>query len=216
MSNSGNKERLFIVGAGGQARVVLSIVRSLGLWNPMSIIDTSFRGTEEKIDGIEVSGGIATIEPRTFDTNRCVLAIGCNRERRRWRTELRHRGFEFPSLVSPLSLVDETATIGQGSIVCPFAFVGPSAVIGKNTIVNTRASIEHESRVGDHCHISPSTTLAGRCRVGNEVLIGMHSCILPNITIGDSITVGALSMVNKNLLEPGVYFGSPARRRIDS
>ena len=47
-------------------------------------------------------------------------------------------------------------------------------------------------------------------RVGNHVSIGTNATILP-VTIGDRIVVGAGSVVTRDLVEPGIYAGNPAR-----
>ena len=53
---------------------------------------------------------------------------------------------------------------------------------------------------------------SGKVTLGKHVIIGSGSVILPSVTIGDGSSVGALSLVNKNLEEWGMYFGSPAIR----
>ena len=47
-------------------------------------------------------------------------------------------------------------------------------------------------------------------RVGNHVSIGTNATILP-VSICDHVVVGAGAVVTKDLTEPGVYAGNPAR-----
>jgi acetyltransferase-like isoleucine patch superfamily enzyme len=47
--------------------------------------------------------------------------------------------------------------------------------------------------------------------IGNNVSIGTNSTILP-VKIADDIVVGAGAVVTKDLLEPGIYAGNPARK----
>jgi serine acetyltransferase len=48
--------------------------------------------------------------------------------------------------------------------------------------------------------------------LGDNVVIGANSVVLGPIDICDNVVIGALSLVNKSILEPGVYVGIPARK----
>jgi len=48
-------------------------------------------------------------------------------------------------------------------------------------------------------------------RIGSHVSIGTNATILP-VRITDHVVVGAGSVVTKDLLEPGIYAGNPARK----
>jgi acetyltransferase-like isoleucine patch superfamily enzyme len=47
--------------------------------------------------------------------------------------------------------------------------------------------------------------------IGNNVSIGTNATILP-VTICDNVVVGAGAVVTRNIVEPGVYAGNPARK----
>lgn len=49
-------------------------------------------------------------------------------------------------------------------------------------------------------------------RVGNRVSIGSNATILP-VTICDDVVVGAGSVVTRDITEPGIYAGNPARKK---
>ena len=48
-------------------------------------------------------------------------------------------------------------------------------------------------------------------QIGNSVSIGSNATILP-ISICDKVVIGAGSVVTKNITEPGVYVGNPAKK----
>jgi acetyltransferase-like isoleucine patch superfamily enzyme len=50
---------------------------------------------------------------------------------------------------------------------------------------------------------------SGKVKLHKHVIIGANSVILPKITINEGSSVGALSLVNRDLNEWGIYFGSP-------
>jgi acetyltransferase-like isoleucine patch superfamily enzyme len=47
-------------------------------------------------------------------------------------------------------------------------------------------------------------------KVGNHVSIGTNATILP-VNICDNVVIGAGSVVTKDINEPGIYAGNPAR-----
>lgn len=51
--------------------------------------------------------------------------------------------------------------------------------------------------------------------LGDNVVIGANSVIIGPVRICDNVTIGAMSLVNKDIVEPGVYVGSPARKVSD-
>ncbi len=47
-------------------------------------------------------------------------------------------------------------------------------------------------------------------KLGNHVSIGTNATILP-VTICDQVVIGAGAVVTKDIVEPGIYAGNPAR-----
>ncbi len=52
----------------------------------------------------------------------------------------------------------------------------------------------------------------GTVIIGRHSIIGSGSVVLPNIIINDGACTGALSLVNKDLVEWGLYVGIPAKK----
>ena len=48
--------------------------------------------------------------------------------------------------------------------------------------------------------------------LGDNVVVGTGSTIIGPITICDNVMIGAMSLVNKDISEPGVYVGIPAQK----
>ena len=48
-------------------------------------------------------------------------------------------------------------------------------------------------------------------KIGNHVSIGTNATILP-VAICDRVVIGAGSVVTKDITEPGVYAGNPAKK----
>lgn len=201
-----------VLGTGGHARVVLSILAACGDRTVLGAIDLGTPREGEQLLGVPVIGGREALERlRGQDQVDLFLAIGDNGDRRRWWEEGRAMGLALPTLVSPHAIVDVTARIGGAVIICARAFVGPDAVIGDNVLLNTASIVEHESVVGSHSHLAPSATLAGRSRVGGGCFVGAGATIIDGVSVTDGVTIGAGAVVVHSIDEPGTYVGVPAR-----
>jgi acetyltransferase-like isoleucine patch superfamily enzyme len=132
---------------------------------------------------------------------------------------------EGVTVVEPVNLYG--CSIGDDCFIGPFVEVQRGAVIGKRCRIQSHAFICELVTIGEDCFISHGAMFindlfsAGgpakgqrdlwrSTRIGNGVSIGTNATILP-VTICDRVVVGAGAVVTKNLLEPGVYTGNPAR-----
>lgn len=51
--------------------------------------------------------------------------------------------------------------------------------------------------------------------LGDNVVIGAGSTVIGPVSICDNVVIGAMSLVNKNIREPGVYAGIPVKKLSD-
>jgi acetyltransferase-like isoleucine patch superfamily enzyme len=139
---------------------------------------------------------------------------------------------ENVKLVQPLNLYG--CTIGDDSFIGPFVEIQRDAVIGKRCRIQSHAFICELVTIGDDCFVSHGAMFIndafaiggparGRrdlwrtTRLGNHVSVGTNATILP-VSICDHVVIGAGSVVTRDLTEPGIYAGNPARllRRLNS
>ena len=139
---------------------------------------------------------------------------------------------EGVTVIEPVNMygcrIDDEAFIG------PFVEIQRKVSIGKRTRVQSHAFICELVTIGDDCFISHGAMFINdlfqtggpawgkpelwkSTRIGNNVSIGTNSTILP-VEICDDVVVGAGSVVTKDITEPGIYAGNPARliRKSDS
>lgn len=204
--------RALVLGTGGHARVVLSVLAASGSREVLGFLDLGVPHGGELIMGIPVLGNVAGLDNfRGRSDVDVFLAIGDNEMRRTWWFAVREAGFATPNLISPHAIVDPTAQLGEANVVCARAFIGPAAVIGDNTLLNTACIVEHETSVGSHSHLAPSSTVAGRTRIGECCFIGAGATVIDKVTVVARVIVGAGGTVVHNIDTPGVYIGVPAR-----
>lgn len=131
---------------------------------------------------------------------------------------------EEVTIIEPANLYG--CTLGDNVFVGPFVEIQKGAKIGARTRVQSHAFICELVEIGEDCFISHGAMFINDLfkdggpdadpntwkgtKIGNNVSIGTNATILP-ITIVDNVVVGAGSVVTKDLLEPGIYAGNPAR-----
>ena len=135
------------------------------------------------------------------------------------------------TIVQPVNLYG--CTIGDKSFVGPFVEIQKGVRIGKRSRIQSHAFICELVVIGDDCFISHGAmfindlfdtggpagdrNLWKETKIGNHVSIGTNATILP-VTICDGAVIGAGAVVTKDITEPGIYVGNPARllRRLEN
>jgi acetyltransferase-like isoleucine patch superfamily enzyme len=130
------------------------------------------------------------------------------------------------TVIAPVNLYD--CSIGDGCFIGPFVEIQKGVVIGEGTRVQSHSFICERVTIGRNCVIAHgvmfindpyriggpakgNTSLWQNTQIGNHVSIGSNSTILP-VSICDNVVIGAGSVVTKNIDQPGIYAGNPARK----
>jgi len=213
-----NNKSIYMICAGGHARVIIDIMQQAGQLIS-GILDNNISLSGSNIFGVSVLGTEDYI--LSLNPHEVLLVNGLGNNPKGKVTDLNARfllfekfkskGFSFNQVKSKDSFISKYAIIKEGSQVITGSIIHPGSVIGVNTIINTGASIDHDCRVGDHTHIAPQTVLCGNVSVGNSCHIGAGSIILPGICIGDNVLVGAGSVIVKDVDSGSTIMGNPAR-----
>lgn len=135
------------------------------------------------------------------------------------------------TVIEPVNLYG--CRIGDGCTIGPFVEIQRGAVLGRRVRVQSHAFICDMVTIGDDCFIghgvmfvndpfrSGGPAMGDRTRweptsVGDRVSIGSNATILP-VRIAPGTVIGAGSVVTRDIDEPGVYAGNPARllRRLE-
>lgn len=194
-------DRYILLGCGGHARSIADVILNAFPSAKLFFLDENAR-EEESVMGFPVS--------RTMpeEGGKLVLAVGDNVSRR-------HQAFgkDVCTIVAKTATVSPFALLGKGCFVAHGAHIGPEAVIGCGTIINTNSIVEHEVNIGEFCHIAPNCVICGRCNIGNNTFIGAGAIIKDKISICSDTIIGAGAVIIKNITEPGIYIGCPARKK---
>lgn len=133
------------------------------------------------------------------------------------------------TVVEPVNLYG--CRIGDDGFVGPFVEIQKGVRIGDRCRVQSHSFICELVEIGNDCTIAHGVmfindkfkmggpargdrSLWQGTRLGSRVSIGSNATILP-VTICDDVVIGAGSVVTRDITEPGVYAGNPARKLRD-
>ena len=132
---------------------------------------------------------------------------------------------EQTTVVQPVNLYG--CRIGDHCFIGPFVEIQKNSRIGDHSRVQSHSFVCEGVEIGDHCFIGHGVMFVNdlfssggpaggnkdlwkTTKIGNHVSIGSNATILP-VTICDGVVIGAGAVVTKDILQPGVYAGNPAR-----
>ena len=191
------KEAIILVGGGGHCRSAIDVIEAAEKFNIFGIIDL-----KEKVGGTIFGYKIiGTDEDLKEIYNECKMAnitighIKSAELRIKMYDLLKHIGYGFPEIISPLAYVSKYATVDEGTIIMHHAVVNAGAKIGKNCVINSKALIEHDAIIGDHCHISTAAVINGGVIVKNASFVGSNATTKQYITIEENSFIKAGSIV---------------------
>ncbi|NCU04932.1 MAG: N-acetyltransferase [Chitinophagaceae bacterium] len=133
---------------------------------------------------------------------------------------------EEVKVVLPVNLYG--CTIGSRCFIGPFVEIQKDVQVGDGTKVQSHSFICSLVTIGKSCFIGHGVMFindlfnnggpAGGDKskwkhtvIGDHVSIGSNATILP-VTVCDHVVIGAGAVVTKNITEPGIYAGNPARK----
>lgn len=83
--------------------------------------------------------------------------------------------------------------------------------VGEGTKLDNLIQVAHNASIGKHTVVAGLSGISGSSRIGDRVVIGGGVGIKDHVTITDDVALGGRTGVEKDILEPGEYFGTPAR-----
>jgi sugar O-acyltransferase (sialic acid O-acetyltransferase NeuD family) len=207
-------EVIVVVGGGGHAKVVISILRKLNRHHILGYTDLTDKGAVLGVPyvGSDYELAALAVGPQKLNVVLAVGQVGLGKPRYELWARLQSPLLSFPLIVSPNAIVNEVVSVGEGAVVMDGVVINSGTAIGQGAIVNTNSTIEHDVRLADWVHIAPGATISGGVTIGRFSMIGAGATVIEGKKIAAGCIVGAGATVVHDLTEPGVYVGVPARR----
>lgn len=119
-------------------------------------------------------------------------------------------GASFYSIIAHSAVVTRHSSVADGCAVLSCALVN-RASLAQNVIVNSGAIVEHDCIIGKNSFIGPGAVLGGTVSIGENCFIGLGTKVKNGVSIADNITVGMGAVVDRDLVQPGIYHGNPLK-----
>jgi len=209
-----NKQNIILIGGGGHCKSCIDVIELENKYQIEGILDVKEKigekilkylivGTDDEIPNyvqkgylfLVTVGHIKSADLRKYLFNKVKVAKG-----------------KFATIISPTAHVSNHATIRNGTIIMHQTIINADSLVGENTIINNKALVEHGCRIGNNCHISTASVINGDCIIGDETFVGSGAILKQGISIAPKCVIGAGSVVTKNITEPCVYVGIPAKK----
>lgn len=200
--------KIAIIGAGGHGKVVAEIAELNG-YKTIHFFDNDLN----KYYLWEIVGSSSDIYNALTNYDAVFVAIGSNNIRKEFIQKLLSLKAPVTSLIHPSATISSRVSVAQGSLIAANVAINSGTKVGIGSIINTGSNIDHDCDIGNYTHIAPGVTLSGNVTVGNNCWIGVGSTIIQQCNITNDTYLGAGSLVIKDILESGLYFGSPATKQ---
>lgn len=192
-----------LIGAGGLASEVRSILEKSYRYNIVYMYDSTIKEDIKK-DGYLISNTFKNHIPH-------LIAVGPPDTKQKIINSIKGYLKLSTPFIHALGFRGNNVHIGVGSIIYPMVTLTANISIQQLATINSNSLIGHDCKIGEMFHASTGSVVLGNVTIGDRVFLGANSTIKEKITICSDVIVGAGAVVVKNITEPGVYIGCPAK-----
>ncbi len=198
---------IIVYGGGGHGKSVIELLRALGSYHILGIVDDGL-SKDTEIAGVPVLGGNEVLPGLLVHGVRLAVnavgGVGNLSERVKVFHRLAEAGFTCPAIVHPTAYIESSARVSPGVQVFPHAYIGSDSSLGYGCIINTGAIVSHDCVIEDYANISPGAILAGGVWVGAGTIIGMGVTINLGVKIGQGARLGNGATVKMDVPENSI------------
>lgn len=185
-----------LIGAGGHAREVMM---QMGCKLPCFVDDQYANGD--------------TLPLSKFDPDKFIVmvTVGDSKDRYDIVSKL-PQSTKYFTFIHPTALIGEDVNIGEGSFIGAHSILTTNIKLGKHSLLNRANHIGHDTVIGSFLSMMPGAIISGNCTIYDCVYLGTNSSVKEKTSIHSFTTVGLNAGVIKNINEPGIYIGLPAKQ----
>jgi UDP-perosamine 4-acetyltransferase len=209
-----NMEEMVVIGGGGHARVIIGILKKLKRYSILGYTAPNNCGDSLGIPYLGSDNEIVAVTSESQVKNAVIAVgqVGSGTVRQGIWHRLTSLRLVFPGIVSPNAIVNDDVDLADAIVVMDGAIINAGAKLGTGVIANTHSTIEHDVALGEWVHVAPGAIICGGVRIGAFSMVGAGATVIEGRSICANTVVGAGATVVHDLLEPGIYVGTPARR----
>lgn len=209
-------KHLIIIGARGWGReVYATAIKSNEYLNGDYDIKGFLDDDAHALDGLNgiyppILGPVEDYKIEADDVFFC--AMGESNWRKHYAEIIEKKGGEFIPIIHATAKINQTATVGGGSIVTAYSIVSADVKIGRHVMIQSFSDIGHDAVIDDYASIGAYVFLGGYASVGEMSTMYTKSSIIPHKSIGKNCVVGFGSVVMRNVKDGNHVLGNPAKK----
>ena len=202
---------LVMLGAGGHAKVLLSILQQqradvVAVCAPQPPASPLF----QQLRYLAHDDDVLQFSPQQIMLVNAVGALPGQTVRRKLYERFSALGYQFACVIASSAVIADSATLAEGVQVLPGAIINADAQVDANVLINSGAIVEHDCILHAHSIISPGAVLCGGVSLGENCYIGAGATVIQGIQLGNNTLAGAGSTVVRNLLDnQSIYCAQP-------
>jgi len=123
---------------------------------------------------------------------------------------------EFPNIIEPTSILSNPKTVwlGRGIVIMAFCILTTDIIVEDFCQFNLGTGIGHDCYFSSYVTTGMNPNIAGNNKIGKSTRFGSNVTTREHITICNDVMLGIGTVVVKDITEPGVYIGNPAKRLV--
>lgn len=189
-----------LIGNGGHAREVMAQMNQ----RLIRFVDDKYW-----IEGDDKLLPLSDFDPEIYEV---MIAVGSSDDRLNISKKLPKETKYFSFIHNTVLILDDSIQIGDGTFIGAYSVLTTNIKVGKHSLLNRSNHIGHDCQIGDYLTLMPGAIVSGDCNISDNVYVGTNSSIREKISICGGVIIGLNSGVVSNIVESGVYVGTPAKK----
>jgi sugar O-acyltransferase (sialic acid O-acetyltransferase NeuD family) len=206
-------KKIAIVGSGGFAREVLTLINDINKQSPIyEFIGFVDYDKSKKIHSYPIIGSDDDVNMITEPLS-LVIAVGEPELKKKIRNKYTSPHIDFPTLIHPSVLIGDknSVYIGEGCVICAGCIITTDIEINNFVTLNLMCTVGHDTIIGNYSSFMPSVNISGEVKINEGVYVGTGAKIINQIEIGGQTIVGAGAVVARTLPSRCTAVGIPAK-----
>ena len=189
-----------LIGNGGHAKEVMAQMNQ----RLIRFVDDKYW-----IEGDDKLLPLSDFNPEIYEV---MIAVGSSDDRLNISKKLPKETKYFSFIHNTVLILDDSIQIGDGTFIGAYSVLTTNIKVGKHSLLNRSNHIGHDCQIGDYLTLMPGAIVSGDCNISDNVYVGTNSSIREKISICDDVIIGLNSGVVSDIVESGVYVGTPAKK----
>lgn len=142
-----------------------------------------------------------------------VITIGDNFSRHIVKTAVEEKipNFNWVNAIHPSCIIGNNVWFGKGVVAMAGCIFNTGAKLGDFTFFATGAQIEHDCIIEEFASVSAGSVMGGFVKIGKYSAVTLGCTIMDRLSIGENSVIGSGSLVNTNIPDNVLCYGSPAK-----